>query len=206
MQSGQASLPHISLDNVAILRGNRLVLQRFSMHANAGDVIWIRGANGCGKSTLLRVIAGLLPVTAGQISVEGSIALADENCGLDVNQPLEKALSFWAGMDGANGESRNTALQAMDLIGLVDVPVRYLSSGQRRRAALSRVIASGAPIWLLDEPYNGLDSANMARLDTALLRHGAAGGIALVAAHQPPSINVAQSIALDQVQAESKAA
>jgi heme exporter protein A len=206
MQSGQASLPHISLDNVAILRGNRLVLQRFSMHANAGDIIWIRGANGCGKSTLLRVIAGLLPVTAGQASIGGTIALADENCGLDVNQPLEKALSFWAGMDGANGESRHTALQAMDLIGLVDVPVRYLSSGQRRRAALSRVIASGAPIWLLDEPYNGLDSANMARLDTALLRHGAAGGIALVAAHQPPSINVAQSIALDQVQAESKAA
>jgi heme exporter protein A len=206
MQSGQASLPHISLDNVAILRGNRLVLQRFSMHANAGDIIWIRGANGCGKSTLLRVIAGLLPVTAGQASIGGTIALADENCGLDVNQPLEKALSFWAGMDGANGESRNAALQAMDLIGLVDVPVRYLSSGQRRRAALSRVIASGAPIWLLDEPYNGLDSANMARLDTALLRHGAAGGIALVAAHQPPSINVAQSIALDQVQAESKAA
>jgi heme exporter protein A len=206
MQSGQASSPHISLNNVAILRGNRLVLQRFSMQANAGDIIWIRGANGCGKSTLLRVIAGLLSVTAGQISVEGSIALADENCGLDVNQPLEKALSFWAGMDGANGEAQNTALQAMDLIGLVDVPVRYLSSGQRRRAALSRVIASGAPIWLLDEPYNGLDSANMARLDNALLRHGAAGGIALVAAHQPPSINVAQSIALDQVQAESKAA
>jgi heme exporter protein A len=206
MQSGQASLAHISLDNVAILRGNRLVLQRFSMQANAGDIIWIRGANGCGKSTLLRVIAGLLPVTAGQVSIEGTIALADENCGLDVNQPLEKALSFWAGMDGANGEAQNSALQAMDLIGLVDVPVRYLSSGQRRRAALSRVIASGAPIWLLDEPYNGLDSANMARLDTALLRHSAAGGIALVAAHQPPSINVAQSIALDQVQAESKVA
>jgi heme exporter protein A len=199
MQSGQASLPHISLDNVAILRGNRLVLQRFSMQANAGDIIWIRGANGCGKSTLLRVIAG-------QVSIEGTIALADENCGLDVNQPLEKALSFWAGMDGANGEAQNSALKAMDLIGLVDVPVRYLSSGQRRRAALSRVIASGAPIWLLDEPYNGLDNANMARLDTALLRHGAAGGIALVAAHQPPSINVAQSIALDQMQAESKVA
>lgn len=206
MQSGQASIPNISLDNIAIVRGNRLVLQRFSIHANAGDIIWIRGANGCGKSTLLRVIAGLLPVTAGRVSISGSIALADENCGLNINQTLEKALGFWAGMDGAKAEIRNTALQAMDLTGLVNVPVRYLSSGQRRRAALSRVIASGAPIWLLDEPYNGLDSANMARLDTALLRHGAAGGIAMVAAHQPPSINVAQSIALDQAQAANKQA
>jgi heme exporter protein A len=206
MQSGQASLTYISLDNIAIMRGNRLVLQRFSMRANAGDILWIRGANGCGKSTLLRVIAGLLPVTAGQVSIEGGIALADENCGLDVNQTLEKALGFWASLDGAKAEIRGAALQAMDLTGLVDVPVRYLSSGQRRRAALSRVIASGAPIWLLDEPYNGLDSANMTRLDAALLRHAAAGGIALVAAHQPPSINVAQSIALDQIRPESKAA
>lgn len=206
MQSGQASTASISLSNVAILRGNRLVLQRFSLHAHAGDIMWIRGANGCGKSTLLRVLAGLLPVIAGDVTIVGSVALADENCGLDINQTLENALGFWADMDGANGEVRNAALHAMDMIALANVPVRYLSSGQRRRATLSRVIACGAPIRLLDEPYNGLDSANMTRLDAALLRHAAAGGIAVVAAHQPPSINVAHSVALDQMPAESKAA
>jgi heme exporter protein A len=206
MPFGQASSARILLDNVAVIRGNRLVFQRFCLEANPGDIIWIRGANGCGKSTLLRLISGLLPVTSGRLSITGNIALADENSGLDINQPLEKALGFWADLDGANGELRNATLHAMDLIALADVPVRYLSSGQRRRATLARVLASGAPIWLLDEPYNGLDSANMTRLDAALLRHAISGGIALVAAHQPPSINVAQSIALDHMLGESRAA
>ncbi|NJM50474.1 MAG: heme ABC exporter ATP-binding protein CcmA [Sphingomonadales bacterium] len=198
MGSGQASLPSVKLDNVAVIRGNRIILQGFSLTAGAGDIIWIRGANGSGKSTLLRTIAGLLPHASGHMQMKGNIALSDENLGLDSNLPLEKALAFWANMDGANADSRYNALTAMDLTALSDVPVRFLSSGQRRRASLARVIASGAGLWLLDEPYNGLDSANCARLDNALLRHAASGGIALVAAHQSPSINVADSILLDQ--------
>ena len=92
----------------------------------------------------------------------------------------------------------DAALVAMDLVGLADVPVRFLSTGQRKRANLARVLASNAAIWLLDEPYNGLDSASCARLDDALLKHGASGGVALVAAHQAPSINVAHSLSLDR--------
>ena len=111
---------------------------------------------------------------------------------------LEAALRFWADMDNSSPETREAAMVAMDLIGLADVPVRYLSTGQRKRANLSRLFASQAPIWLLDEPYNGLDSASSTRLDTALLKHASNGGIALVAAHQAPSINVAHSILLDR--------
>ena len=172
-------------------------LSGFSLLADAGDIIWIRGANGSGKSTLLRLIAGLLPKASGSIAREGAIALADENLGLDANLPLEQALRFWANMDGASTASLEAALASMDLIALTDIPVRFLSTGQRKRASLARVVGSGAPIWLLDEPYNGLDSASAARLDAMLLRHSAAGGIALVAAHQAPSVNVAQSILLD---------
>lgn len=196
MGSGQA---YVKLDNVAVIRGNRLVLQQFSLSANAGDIIWIRGANGSGKSTLLRCIAGLLPNVSGQIMVTGKAALADENAALDMNAPLERALAFWADMDGADGKTRESAMAAMDLLPLADIPMRYLSSGQRKRTILSRVFASDAPIWLLDEPYNGLDSANATRLDAALLKHAASGGIAIVAAHQPPTINVAQTVSLDKL-------
>jgi heme exporter protein A len=202
MGTGQASQAAIKLESVAVIRGNRLVLQQFSLAAGSGDIIWVRGANGCGKSTLLRCIAGLLPHASGQVKITGKVALADENPALEINVPLEKALGFWADMDGANGKLRESAMTAMDLLPLAEVPVRYLSSGQRRRAILSRVFASSAPIWLLDEPYNGLDTANAARLDAALLRHAAAGGIALVAAHQPPTINVAESITLDKSSAK----
>lgn len=198
MTARQVHSPSLRLENVAVIRGNRLVLDRFSLEAGAGDIVWIRGANGSGKSTLLRIVAGLLPKASGELNIDGRLALADENPALDANLTVETALRFWAGMDGANSAALEAALTAMDMIALAEVPVRFLSTGQRKRAGLVRVLASSAPIWLLDEPYNGLDSASAARLDAALLKHSAAGGLALVAAHQAPSVNVAQSILLDR--------
>ncbi|WP_333569478.1 heme ABC exporter ATP-binding protein CcmA [Sphingorhabdus sp.] len=203
MSSRQAPLPSISVDNVAVIRGNRLVLRGLTLTARSGDIIWVRGANGCGKSTLLRLIAGLLYATAGSIKAEGRIALADENLALDANLTVEKALMFWADMDGASADARGAALADMDLQALAQVPVRFLSTGQRKRASIARVLASKADIWLLDEPYNGLDSASCARLDQAIMTHAAAGGIVLVAAHQPPSINVAHSLILDRPEADA---
>ena len=197
MSSRQASLPSLNIDNVAVMRGNRMVLPGLSVTARAGDIIWIRGANGCGKSTLLRLVAGLLTVTSGNIHSEGRMALADENLALDANVTVEAALRFWADMDGASADARDAALTAMDLQELAHIPVRFLSTGQRKRASIARVLASQADIWLMDEPYNGLDSASCTRLDQAIINRAAAGGIVLVAAHQPPSINVALSLSLD---------
>lgn len=198
MSSRQASLPSLNLDNVAVMRGNHMVLRGLSVTARSGDIIWIRGANGCGKSTLLRLVAGLLSVTSGDIHSEGRIALADENLALDANMALGAALRFWADMDGASAGARDAALTDMDLQNLSNIPVRFLSTGQRKRASIARVLASHADIWLMDEPYNGLDSASCTRLDQAMLAHAGSGGIILVAAHQPPSINVAQSLLLDR--------
>jgi heme exporter protein A len=197
MSSRQASLPSLSLENVAVIRGNRLVLRDLTVTARAGDIIWIRGANGCGKSTLLRLVAGLLTVTSGAVKAEGGIALADESLALDANVTLEHALQFWADMDGASASERSAALTDMDLQDLAKIPVRFLSTGQRKRASIARVLASKADIWLLDEPYNGLDSASCACLDQAITSRAASGGIVLVAAHQPPSINVALSLVLN---------
>ena len=174
-----------------------------SVTARSGDIIWVRGANGCGKSTLIRLIAGMLHATAGSIQTEGRIALADENLALDANLTVEKALMFWADMDGATADARSAAMADMDLQGLAQVPVRFLSTGQRKRASIARVLASKANIWLLDEPYNGLDSESCARLDQAITAHTATGGIVLVAAHQPPSINVAHSLILDRPEADA---
>lgn len=126
------------------------------------------------------------------------MALADESLALDANLSVDAALRFWADMDGATPGYRDAALTDMDLQTLSEIPVRFLSTGQRKRASIARVLASNAAIWLLDEPYNGLDSASCARLDQAILKHSAAGGIVLVAAHQAPSINVAQSLLLDR--------
>lgn len=197
MSSRQASLPSLNLSKVSVIRGNRIVFNDLSVTARSGDVIWIRGANGCGKSTLLRLVAGLLTEASGTIQAEGRIALADENLALDANLTVQSALQFWANLDGASADERRAALTAMNLDSLAKIPVRFLSTGQRKRASIARVLASKAEIWLLDEPYNGLDSASCTWLDQAITTHAASGGVVLVAAHQPPSINVAHSLVLD---------
>lgn len=197
MTSRQAYAPSLHLENVAVIRGNRLVLSGLNLRVAAGELMWVRGANGCGKSTLLRVIAGLLNSTSGDVRADGRLALADENLALDPNLTVSDALRFWAHMDGATPSERDAALTAMDLVSLSDVPVRYLSTGQRKRASIARVLASRCAIWLLDEPYNGLDSASCAHLDKAILSHIGAGGIVMLAAHQSPSINVSESLVLD---------
>jgi heme exporter protein A len=198
MGHSQADLPGISIAKAAIMRGSRLVLRDFSLEAASGELVWIRGANGSGKSTLLRAIAGLLPLASGTLSLTGGVALTDDSIALDADRPLEDALRFWARLDRAGPNELETAMAALDLVPLAELPVRLLSAGQKRRGSLARMIASGAEIWLLDEPYNGLDQASVARLDTVLQRHAAAGGIALVASHIAPTVNVAHSVTLDR--------
>jgi heme exporter protein A len=194
----QAPTPAISLNRAALLRGNRLVLRDFSFAAESSEIVWIRGANGSGKSTLLRALAGLLPLAAGQLQRVGRLAMTDDNPALDPERSVEDNVRFWAKLDGVSAAQLEKALEALDLIPLAELPVRFLSAGQKRRASLARMLASGAPIWLLDEPYNGLDQANVARLDGALHRHCAQGGIALIASHIAPTVNVARSINLDR--------
>ena len=198
MSVRQAETPVIALVNAAIVRGNRLVLRDFSLEAHKGEIVWVRGANGSGKSTLLRALAGLLPLAAGRLQITGSVALTDDNNALDPEQSVEYNARFWAKMDGVSPAVLEKALVALDLVPLAELPVRFLSAGQKRRASLTRMIASGASIWLLDEPYNGLDQANVARLDEVLHRHTASGGIALIASHIAPTVNVARSVILDQ--------
>lgn len=199
MSLRQADMPAIILTDAAILRGNRFVLRGFSLEAKSGEIIWVRGANGSGKSTLLRALAGLLPFAAGQLNLVGSKALADDNHALDPEQSVENNLRFWAKLDGISNAELEKALEAFDLVPLAELPVRFLSAGQKRRTSLARMIASQASIWLLDEPYNGLDQANILLLDQALHQHVGDGGIALIASHIAPTVNVARSIMLGKI-------
>lgn len=167
-------------EGVALVRGGRLLFEGLDLHLDAGEALHVTGPNGSGKSSLIRLAAGLLRATAGRIERGGRLALADEHLALDRELPLERALGFWHG-----GERPQQAMDAMGLGDLSVVPIRLLSTGQSRRARLARVIASGAPLWLLDEPLNGLDADGADRLRRAIRVHRANGGAVLAASHQP---------------------
>lgn len=175
----------LRLSGLACLRGGRILFRGVTLALGPGDSALLHGPNGIGKSSLLRVCAGLLPAYAGTIERRGGVALADERLALDPELPLARALAFWARLDGADDRMLDRALDAMALDKLRDVPVRMLSTGQRKRAMLARVIAGGAAIWLLDEPGNGLDDASIALLGAAVAAHLGGGGILIAASHQP---------------------
>ena len=172
------------------------MFQGFSLALTSGDAAVLRGPNGVGKSSLLRLAAGLLDAASGSVIRTGAFALADESLALDTRQSLGAALSFWAKIDGASRLAVNDALGAMGIGHLAQVPVRMLSTGQRKRATLARVIASGADIWLLDEPGNGLDKDALTLLDAAMAVHRVNGGIVLAASHQPLGLDGARFVNL----------
>ena len=183
----------LAVTDVACVRGGRRLFAAISFALAPGDALVVVGPNGVGKSSLLRIAAGLLRPSAGVVTRTGLAALADEAPALDASLPLAQALGFWAALDGGDV---TMALHAVALAHLADVPVRMLSTGQRRRATLARTVASGAPIWLLDEPANGLDAQGITMLEALIVAHRAQGGIAVVATHQPLGMPDAQTLLL----------
>jgi heme exporter protein A len=185
----------LSFLGVTGTRGEHRLFTDLSFALGAGGAALVTGPNGAGKSTLVRISAGLLAPTAGMVVAEGARALLTEAHALDAELPLAKAVGFWAAIDGRR-DAVGPALAALDLEAFAEVPVRLLSTGLRRRAAMARVIASGAPVWLLDEPANGLDAAAVALLEAVIAQHRAGGGVALVATHLPVALPNAIAVEL----------
>lgn len=185
----------LSFAGVTCVRGGRLLFGQLSFALAPGDAALVSGPNGTGKSSLIRIAAGLLPPAAGRVTGEGARALLAETAALDPELGLAAALRFWARIDG-RGAAVEGALTAIGLAELAEVPVRLLSTGQRRRAAFARVLASGAPVWLLDEPANGLDSHSVQILERLIADHRSGGGIALVATHLPIALPDALEVRL----------
>lgn len=171
----------LAADELACRRGDRVLFRGLSLALAPGEALHVAGANGIGKSSLIRIFAGLARPYAGKIARTGTAGLIDDRPALDPHLPLARALDFWHRIDGPAGD----AIARLGLAHLMDVPVRYLSTGQKKRAALARLIGQAAPLWLLDEPLNGLDT-DAARLTEKLAaEHCAGGGICVIASHQP---------------------
>ena len=169
--------------DLALVRGGRLLFEGLNFRIGRGDALLVTGPNGAGKSSLLRLIAGLLEPAEGAITNPFTAAFQAGEPALKPDRRLGSELAFWAGMDGANASSVEAACIAMGIDSLRDLPCAMLSAGQRQRAALARVIASRAPLWLLDEPTAALDTASEARLLEAIAVHRASGGLVIAVTH-----------------------
>jgi heme exporter protein A len=182
---------------LACTRGERTVFQGLSFTVSGGGLIELRGANGSGKSSLLRMMAGLLPPAAGTLAWNDATIAEDRDAHrarvayighLDAVKAMltvAENLAFWAKLRGGRDADVVQALATFRIADLADVPARHLSAGQKRRVALARLLACPAPLWLLDEPATALDTQAQAALDHAMAAHLGAGGMVVMATHEP---------------------
>lgn len=178
----------LTLVDLSVARGGVPVLAGVSLSLAPGQALVLRGPNGSGKTTLLRTIAGLQPALSGQVTgAEDRIAYAGHADGLKAMLSVRENLTFWAAVFGMRDVEQ--AMQAFALLPLADRLAGTLSAGQKRRLGLARLLVTGRPIWVLDEPTVSLDADAVAMFAAAVTAHLGAGGMALIATHIDLGLN-----------------
>ena len=191
-------ISRITVEAVALRRGERLLLEDFDLAVDAGEAVALTGPNGAGKTSLLRAIAGFIAPSAGRVAFhgaagelepgearQGGVHLVGHQDGLKPGRAAGDELAFQVGWTGGDAASAARAAADLGLTPLLGLAVRHLSAGQRRRLALARLAASPRPLWLLDEPFAPLDAAHRARLGEMMATHLARGGLVIAAVHDP---------------------
>ena len=190
-------------DNIACSRGGREVFARLSFSIRGGEALVVTGRNGAGKSSLLRVIAGLVRLSGGQLTLDGGIDapvgeqvhyLGHQDAVKPALSVLEN-LSFWTDYLGGSGDPL-AALKAVGLGALAGLPAAYLSAGQKRRLSIARLIAVKRPVWLLDEPTSALDAPSQATLVKLMRAHLRGRGLIVAASHGPIGLPRAKELRL----------
>ncbi|WP_420847980.1 heme ABC exporter ATP-binding protein CcmA [Nitratireductor luteus] len=192
-------------------RGGEPVFQKLSFQLRDGEALTVTGPNGAGKSTLLRVVAGLLPAYEGIVSFKGGGEdfpdarsachyLGHKNA-MKAALSVEENLVFWRDF---LGHPHLEPWEALDMVGLGDIghlPFGYLSTGQRRRAAIARLLVGYRPVWLLDEPTAGLDKASETQFAELMKAHLEDGGLIVAATHLPLGLKGAGELKMGEVRA-----
>ncbi|WP_299844055.1 heme ABC exporter ATP-binding protein CcmA [uncultured Paracoccus sp.] len=172
----------VAVRDLAVARGGMRAVEGVSFSLDRGEALILRGPNGVGKTTLLRTVAGLQPPVAGEVVVgDDSVAYAAHADGLKSALSVTENLRFWARVFGRT--DIDAAIAAMNLGGLLERPAASLSAGQKRRLGLARLLVTGRPVWVLDEPTVSLDADSVGLFAAVLRAHLAGGGAALMATH-----------------------
>ena len=191
----------LTVSDLCVARGGIAVLEGVSFTVASGEALVLRGPNGIGKTTLLRTVAGLQPPLAGTVGLErDAMAYAGHADGIKSVLTVRENLQFWA--DVFETGDIGAALQAFDLVALENRPAGGLSAGQKRRLGLARMVVTGRPVWVLDEPTVSLDAASVAMFADAVRVHLAKGGLALLATHIDLGLAEARVLDVEPFKAE----
>lgn len=188
----------LTLSGITTGRGRRALVEGFDLTLHAGRVCHLSGANGTGKTTLLEVAAGLRTPWQGQVTAAAARHWLGHRNGLSAALTPMENLQAWCDLQADVSSAPAEALRALGVYPQRHRPCRQLSAGQRRRTALARLLLAARPVWVLDEPLDGLDAAGLELVATLVNSHIAEGGALLVTSHQPlpGSIAAVQAVEL----------
>jgi heme ABC exporter ATP-binding subunit CcmA len=191
------STPVVELTDAVAVLGSFPALAGATIRVDQGEIVLLRGPNGAGKTTLLRLCAGLVPMVRGTGRILGfdlttdreeirrHVGVLGHQNGLYLDLSVGENIRFWGATVGATHDETRAAMERLGVADrLVDVPVRKLSAGQKRRTALACLVARRAQLWLLDEPHAGLDAGARDELDATLRQAAGAGATIVVASHE----------------------
>lgn len=191
-------------EDLTVARGGLPVLEGVSFTLKAGRALILRGPNGIGKTTLLRTLAGLQPPLKGRVSLEAeAMAYAAHLDGIKAVLTVEENLRFWASVFGT--DRAEAAMEAFELAPLRARAAGMLSAGQKRRLGLARLVVTGRPIWVLDEPTVSLDKSAVEMFGRVIRAHLGQGGMALMATHIELGLEEADVLELAPFKAQPKA-
>lgn len=201
----------LRVSHLSCSRGNKPLFADVSFELQAGQALHLEGDNGVGKTSLLRIVCGLSPADAGEVcwhdnTIQANAAAFRSSLfylghGLSLKEELtalENLMSDAAVSGRSLSEAQAlVALARMGLRGREHLPLRVMSQGQKRRTALARLLASQAPLWVLDEPFVALDAKAVDGLRGLLAEHVAKGGMVLFTSHQPVALASANGSPVD---------
>ncbi len=202
----------LEAENLAGERGGETVFAGLSFALSAGEALVVTGPNGSGKSTLLRIVAGLLAPESGRVTLteRGAalpVAAASHYLGhqnaMKPGLSVRENLAFWRDFNGAARLDVDAALEAVDLPGVDHIPFGYLSTGQRRRVSIAKLLVSHRPLWIVDEPTAGLDKASEARFAGLMRAHIGEGGMVVAATHIPLGLDDGKTLDMDAYSLEA---
>ncbi|RCL02498.1 MAG: heme exporter protein A [Candidatus Tokpelaia sp. JSC188] len=191
--------------NLTAAQSGRILFSALDFFLDSGNLLTVTGANGAGKSTLLRIIAGLDRAITGSIHIEedGTMLpramfchyLSDKNA-MNPMLSVGENLFFWKKWSGMSNYDPYQALEILEIAHSIHIPYGILSTGQKRRVALARLLITWRPLWILDEPTSGLDDGAVDLFSIIMKRHMQSSGMIIAATHLPLGVGETSSITL----------